>query len=197
MLNLKNLSEPALLASLKEDRADAFEEIFNRYWLKLYCSSYKRIKNKENSEEIVQDVFTSLWLKRNTLEIRESLGAYLYTATRYGVINHIKKEIVRNAYREKMLTCPNEIDTSLEENILANDLGRNLEREITYLPEKCRSVFELSRKQHKSNREIADFLHISEKTVENHLTKAIRKLRVGLVELSRITIWLLLSLLEV
>ena len=183
MLNFENITDPDLLSSLKEDRADAFEEIFNRYWLTLYRSSYKRIKNKEASEEIVQDVFTALWLKRKTLDIRDSLAAYLHTAIRNRVINYIKKEIVRNAYKEKMLIVSNHADTSLEENILANDLNRNLEREITYLPEKCRSVFELSRKQHKSNREIAEFLHISEKTVENHLTKAIRRLRIGLAEI--------------
>ncbi|MBC7743789.1 MAG: RNA polymerase sigma-70 factor [Flavobacterium sp.] len=194
MLNFENITEHDLLVSLKESRADAFEEIFNRYWLKLYCSSCKKIKNKEVSEEIVQDVFTALWLNRETLNIRDSLGAYLYTAIRYRVINHIKKEIIRNAYKEKMLIVSDNLDTSLEENILLNDLNRNLEREIKYLPEKCRSVFELSRKQHKSNREIAEFLHISEKTVENHLTKAIRRLRVGLEEVSRLAIYLTISL---
>lgn len=195
MPNLNNLTEPNLLSSLKEGRADAFEEIFNRYWRKLYFSCYKRIKDKEVSEEIVQDVFTALWLKRKTLDIRGSLPAYLYTAIRYGVINHLKKEIVRGVYKEKMLIVSNHLDTSLEENILVNDLNRNLEREITYLPEKCRSVFELSRKQHRSNREIAEFLHISEKTVENHLSKAIRRLRVGLAEVSRQAIWLLIPFL--
>lgn len=188
MPNFENITDSELSGFLKEDRADAFEEVFNRYWSKLYSTAYKRIRNKEASEEIVQDLFTALWLKRSTLEIKGSLAAYLFTAIRHRVINHIQKELVRNTHKETISIVSHNYNTSTEDTILLNDLNRSLEKKINHLPEKCRSVFELSRKEHKSNREIADFLGISEKTVENHLTKAIRRLRVGLSEISRLAI---------
>ncbi|MDB5120642.1 MAG: polymerase, sigma-24 subunit, subfamily [Sphingobacteriales bacterium] len=191
MPNLENLSDKELLDFLKKDHADAFEEIFNRHWSNLYSAAYKRIRNKETAEEIVQDLFTSIWFKRSTLEIEGSIAAYFSTAVRYRVLNHIYKETIRENHKESLMLVSNNSDTSTEDIILVNDLNRNIQKEISQLPEKCRSVFELSRKEHKSNREIAEFLGISEKTVENHLTKAIRRLRVGLADISRIASLLL------
>lgn len=190
MSNFENLSDKELLAFLKKDQANAFEEIFNRHWAKLYSTAYKRIRNKEIAEEIVQDLFTTIWIKRNELEIEGSIAAYFFTAIRYRIINHIHKETVRNNHKESLMLVSKNYDTSTEDKILVDDLSRTIQKELSHLPEKCRSVFELSRQQHKSNREIAEFLGISEKTVENHLTKAIRRLRVGLADISRIATWL-------
>lgn len=191
MPNLENLSDKELLDFLKKDKADAFDEIFNRYWAKLYSAAYKRIRNKEIAEELVQDLFTTIWFKRSTLEIQGSIAAYLFTSIRNRIINHIYKETVRENHKDNLRLVANHLDNSTEEIIIVNDLNRNIQNEISQLPEKCRSVFELSRKEHKSNREIADFLGISEKTVENHLTKAIRRLRLGLADISRIASYLL------
>jgi RNA polymerase sigma-70 factor (ECF subfamily) len=73
-----------------------------------------------------------------------------------------------------------ETDTGTEDAIMLRDLTHTLETEISHLPDKCRSVFELSRKEYKSNKEIAQLLGISEKTVENQITKAIKRLRLSL-----------------
>lgn len=178
MSELKILSDEVLVQLLKEGRTDAFEELYNRYWNKLYAAAYKRIRSREISEEVVQDFFTSLWLNRNTTEIKTSFAAYVYTAVRYLVLAYIQKEIVRNTYRLGLLT--DKPDNSTEETVITNDLLLNINKEVELLPVKCKSVFELSRKEHKTNKEIASELGISEKTVENHLTKALRRLRVGL-----------------
>jgi RNA polymerase sigma-70 factor (ECF subfamily) len=186
MTKLKNFSDNELFDFLKKDNSAAFEEIFNRHWSKLYGAAYKRVHNKE---EIVQDLFASIWFKRNNLQIEGSVVAYLFTAIRYRILNHIQKELVRDNYKEALYLVQSESDTSTEDSIHLNDLTKNIQLEINQLPEKCRSVFELSRNQHKTNREIAEFLGISEKTVENHLTKAIRRLRVGLADISRLATW--------
>ena len=191
MTNLDQFSDKELLDFLKKDNSAAFEEIFNRHWSKLYGAAYKRIRHKEAAEEIVQDLFASIWFKRNTLQIEGSVAAYLFTAIRYRILNYIQKELVRDNYKEAMYLVQSESDTSTEDSIYLNDLTKNIQLEINQLPEKCRSVFELSRNQHKTNREIAEFLGISEKTVENHLTKAIRRLRVGLADISRLATWFL------
>ncbi len=156
----------------------AFEEIYNRYWDKLYTAAYKRVQLKEVSEELVQDLFTSLWVNRNKVDIRTSLASYLFTSIKYLVLNYMQKEMVRSNYRESL--SGNRIDNSTEETVLLNDLALNINAAVEQLPDKCKSVFELSRKEYKSNKEIAAELGISEKTVENQLTKALKRLRLGL-----------------
>ena len=188
MHNLKMLSDEELSVLLFKGNNAAFEEIFNRYWSVLYSAAYKRLKNHEGAEEIVQDLFTLLWSKRESIQIHTSLLGYLFTATRYMVLNHIQKNAVRQNYKETLQLLKT-YDNSTEDTIFLNDLNRNIEKEVNHLPPKCRSVFELSRKEHKTNREIAEVLGISEKTVEGHLTKAIRQLKVSLGDLNRMASW--------
>ena len=191
MKNFEKLSDERLSLLLFNGDNGAFEEIFNRYWSKLYAAAYKRVKHREAAEEIVQDLFTLLWSKRKSVQIHTSLAAYLYTSVRYMVFNHIQKEAVRENYKDSFQAANIFYDNSTEETVLLNDLNSNIEKEINHLPPKCRSVFELSRKKNKTNREIAEVLDISEKTVEGHLTKAIKLLKLSLSDISRLASWLL------
>lgn len=189
MKNFEKHSDEQLSILLFNDDTCAFEEIFNRYWSKLYAAAYKRVKHREVAEEIVQDLFTLLWTKRKNIQIHTSIAAYLYTAVRYMVINQIQKEAVRESYKG-YLQKVKIFDNSTEDTVFLNDLNRSIDKEVNHLPSKCRYIFELSRKEYKTNREIAEVLGISEKTVEGHLTKAIRLLKLTLSE-SRLTSWLL------
>ncbi|MFA5244858.1 MAG: RNA polymerase sigma-70 factor [Pedobacter sp.] len=192
MKDFDKFSDEKLSVLLFEGDGDAFEEIFNRYWLKLYGVAIKRVKYRETAEEIIQDLFTQLWTKRESIQIHTSLAGYLFTSVRYLVLNHIQKEIVRENYKDSFQAVNTFSHNSTEETVFLNELIRNIEKEVTYLPPQCRSVFELSRKENKTNREIAEVLGISEKTVEGHLTKAIKHLKVGLSEVSRIVAWFFL-----
>jgi RNA polymerase sigma-70 factor (family 1) len=189
MKDFDKFSDEKLSILLFEGDAGAFEEIFNRYWLKLYGAALKRVKSREAAEEIIQDLFTLLWAKRESIQIHKSLAAYLFTSVRYMVFNHIQKEIVRENYKDSFQAAHIFCDNSTEETVILNELIRNIEKEVKYLPPQCRSVFELSRKENKTNREIAEVLGISEKTVEGHLTKAIKHLKVGLTDISRLAAW--------
>lgn len=165
---------------LKLDKIAAFREIYERYWTKLYADAYKRVRNREQTEEILQDIFTTLWVKRQELAIRSTLGGYLHTALIHQVVDHYRKELVRERYREAFKIVHKDADNSTEEAIMLKELVNTIETEISHLPDRCRSVYELSRKEHKTNKEIALVLGISEKTVENQLTKALKHLRTGL-----------------
>lgn len=180
MRSYEKLSDQELAGLLKKDDIAAFEAIYNRYWARLYSAAYKRVPSREACQEIVQDLFTSFWLGRKSLILRSSLGAYLFTAVRYKVLTHIEKEMVRRNYRQGLPEPALLTDNSTEDIVLVNDLHHHLEEELGHLPGKCRQVFELSRMEQKSNREIANELNISEKTVENHITKALRILRTSL-----------------
>src|SRR5476651_793493 len=177
---LKLLPDGELLRLVRNDSMEAFEELYNRYWKSLYSFAYKRVRSKEISEEIVQEFLANLWAGRKTLVIKTSFEGYIYTAVRNLVFNYIAKETRRKAYSHFVQLFKMDTDNSTEETINTRDLQQNIEKGLNNLPEKCRSVFELSRRENKSNKEIALELGISEKTVESHLTKAIKRLRVTL-----------------
>lgn len=184
MKHLVELSDQNLVDLCRDGDSKAFEELYNRYWSKLYSSAFKRIKVREVAEEIVQELFTSLWTNREKIAIHTSFQNYLYSSVAYLVFAYLHKEYKRRSYEESALSKINVYDNSTEEIIAFNDLGKKLENELKQLPDRCRSVFELSRKQYKSNKEIASVMGISEKTVENQITKALRILRVNLKYLS-------------
>lgn len=186
-------SDSNLLILLKQNDRLAFEELYERYWSRLYSSAYKRLSNREAAEEIVQDIFTSLWIKRAELVIHSSFENYLYTSAKYMVFAFFQKECNRKAYESYFTYVHNRVDNSTLEVLDLNELKRNVSSEVEKLPEKCRKVYELSRKEFRTNKEIAFSLGISEKTVENHLTRALRTLRVNLKHAGTLLLSLFIS----
>lgn len=163
-----------LLGLIREDDRQAYERIYNKYWSKLYLSAYNILRDRQGSEDIVQEVLVQLWLKRQN-HLIESLNAYLYTAIRFQVFKAIRAGKVREGLFEQIegISVDNEADNRLMES----DINRVLEKGIAELPDKCREIFTLSRKEQLSNKEIAERLGISIKTVENQMTIALRRLR--------------------
>jgi len=171
-----NLTDGELILLLMQHDSVAFKEIYDRYWDKLYNAAYKRIKNAEQCEEIIQDIFTKLWQKREGLVINTGLPNYLFVAVRYLVIDYYRKITVRESFITSG-QLNDDIDNSTEEFVHLNDLKKQIDLLIDELPEKCKVVYRLSRIDFKTNKEIAEMLGISEKTVEGHLTKALQHLR--------------------
>ena len=188
MKNLEKHSDEDLVKLLTEGSVAAFDELYNRYWDKLYSAAFKRTSTSEIAEEIVQDLFTSLWVNRLKLSIRTSFSNYVYTSIKYLVFNHYQKESVRKSYQESVQHKLVIHDTSTEDQLTYKELNQIIDTEVKTLPAKCRSVFELSRKEYKNNKEIALILGISEKTVENHLTKALRNLRLSVKDVISLSI---------
>ncbi|MEJ6981903.1 RNA polymerase sigma-70 factor [Pedobacter sp. P351] len=179
MSNLKHISDENLLALFREGQMSAFDELYNRYWSKLYSQAYKRIGKSEIAEEIVQDFFTSLWINREIVQVHSLFNSYTFSAIRNLVFRHYQKEYNARKYEVAQKMSIVESDFSTEQLIELNDLKRALEHEVESLPPKCKGVFNLSRKEFKTNKEIAAILEISEKTVENHITKALKVLRLS------------------
>src|SRR3989337_4067539 len=179
MKNFKANSDEGLVKFLKQQEFGAFEEIYLRYSKKLYSSAFKRVQSREVAEELVQDIFTSLWVNRETLAI-EILSAYLYTAIKYKVINYLEKELSRRAYSEFQIQSAIRVSNSTEEMVLLNELNMALEKEIQKLPPKRQQIFKMSREEHLSIKQVASNLGISEKTAENQLGKALKVLKINL-----------------
>lgn len=172
-------SEEWLLKNLREGNVEAFAELFRKYWRRFYIIARSKIHSHEEAEEIVQHIFSTLWEKRETLLINE-LSFYLHAAVRNHVINIIRSRIRQRKYWEyyKQFIGPRVYEVS--NDAVLSDLHAAVEQAVNHLPEKSRKVFKLSRIEGRSNAEIASLLQVSEKAIEYHLTKSLRKLRVHL-----------------
>src|SRR5690242_17103960 len=139
-----NLADEELVRGLKEGKREAFEVIFKRYWYSLYKSVYARIRSHEEAEEIVQDLLSTIWDKRDSLVIPH-LANYLFAASRKRVLNHIRSKEVRDKYAEYYLHCTTAEESATEETVEYNELTQAIEEVMSRLPEKTQEVFRLSR----------------------------------------------------
>ncbi|MFC1225091.1 RNA polymerase sigma-70 factor [Pedobacter sp. BG31] len=182
-------SDQELTLLLKEDDRLAFEEIYRRYWPELLDTAWKRLSDTETAEELLQDVFISLYTSRHSLVIHTSLIAYLKNALKYKVLNEIRSRIVRANYNQRVMRLnEGKVGPQPHEILEARELERIIDEKINQLPEKCREVFILSRKEHLSHQHIADRLGISVSTVEKHIGKALRIVRTHLDDVQIITL---------
>jgi RNA polymerase sigma-70 factor (ECF subfamily) len=172
-------TDEALVRALREGDKLAFEEIYERYWELLLTVAYRKLNSREGAEEVVQDLFATLWLKRHAQDIH-TLQPYLLRAVKYRVIDVLKARLTQAAYLEHSRLHIAPEDHSTEETVAADDLSLALLESLLQLPEHTREVFRLSRLEHQSVPEIAIRLNISRKTVEYHLTRALKVLRVSL-----------------
>ncbi len=178
MNSYSRLIDSELLDLLRLGEQGAFTEIYVRYWQKLFTVAANKIGDLEEAREIVQNIFVSLWDRREVLEVTGSLGSYLAVSVKYRVINGLDRLHSRQQYIERLNLT--EVDDSTQQWLEFMELKERLAQLVADLPEKCRLVFTLSREQGYSQKEIAAELGISEKTVEGHMTKAIKSIKSGL-----------------
>lgn len=178
MIAQPSQDERELLSRLAADDKEAFAAIYRQYWEVLLAMAYNRLKDLATAEDIVHDVFASIWHNRHHQEIH-SLKNYLATAVKYMILKQARKASLLRQYRQSEATPPTQ-DFSSDTALDNKRILELLHREIESLPEKCRLIFRYSREQGMSVREIAGHMHITPKTVENQLNKALRKLRVTL-----------------
>jgi RNA polymerase sigma-70 factor (family 1) len=174
MSDYLNHSDEDLVKEIQGGNTAAFTEAYNRYWEQLLALGYYYTKDKQAAEDIVHDVFASLWLRRGELPIR-SLKAYLATAVKFAVFKAIAREKRRREV-EKGLSLPvhtNDVVEKLEARFLEDYLNGVMEE----LPDTARIVFTYSRAGKLSVKEIGIKMDLSPKAVEYHITKALRALR--------------------
>ena len=169
--------EPEWLAGIREGNATAFEGVFRTYYRRLCGVVYAYVGLAETAEEIVQELFLRIWRQRESLEITESLQGYLFRAARNEALNHLKHRRVELQWRGREQTADQRVAPSADDALAERELSRAIEAAIAALPERCRMVFMMSRRQGLSYAEIGDALGISVKTVEVQIGKALRTLR--------------------
>jgi len=189
------LNDEELFSEIKLDNHQAFEELYRRYFYRLLNDAYKRLRDRDQSEELVQELFVGIWAKRHQISIAKTFDAYFHTSLRNAVISFFRKNNKVAEYPADYAEQKAE-QTTFEE-IAYNDLKTAYEHSVSHLPEKCRSAYELF-ESGLTIQEIASTSKVSTKTIESHLLKARTTIRHQLRSYSSVAyIAFMMSLLQV
>ncbi|SKD00888.1 RNA polymerase sigma-70 factor, ECF subfamily [Chitinophaga ginsengisegetis] len=175
------LTDDALLRMMKSDDAEAFTFIYRRYWEPLFITAVKALRGKQEAEDIVQEVFLSLWNRRQEINIESSLAAYLQTSVRYKVIHYIEKNITRRDYLALLIDATvNSLPPTADQQLRLKEVQETIRDAVAKMPPKMREVYHLSRHVHLTHREIAEKLGISTETVKKHIQHALHLIKTAL-----------------
>lgn len=174
---MENSKDKALI---KLDDIKTFEMLFTQYYQSLVNYSFTLVKNTGEAEDIVQQVYITVWQKRDDIDIHTSPRAFLYKSVYNASLNRIKQNAIRAAYSDDVKQTATGIDAT--DTLEAKELNNKIQTAIAQLPEQCGKIFKMSRYGHLKYHEIAAELGISAKTVENQMGKALKLLRVSLKE---------------
>lgn len=170
----KTLDGPQLWNAVQSGSYEAFDELMRRYWQPVFNNAYKRVQSMDVCEDLVQDLFLNLWLKRESLDIINP-EAYLMTAIRYRVYSYFS----RNSFSKDMLELFEDITGTRDSDskLRVSELQKLVRAWIETLPSKRQKIFSLYLEKHLSTSEIALELNISQKTVQNQLNRSMPDLR--------------------
>ncbi|MFD1768325.1 RNA polymerase sigma factor [Sphingobacterium suaedae] len=177
---MMGINDVQLFARIRDDDRSAFAELVDRYSGILYRFILKRTGSKEDTQDILQDIFASFWKRRHQLIVTESLYPYLFKSARYAVIDWMIKKQKDIVYASSLL-APDGLQPlaeSFEDTLLAKELRELINTEVDKMPKTMKNIFRMSRQDAMSNKEIAVKLALSEQTVKNNISLAINKLKI-------------------
>lgn len=175
-----NFEDRELTQLLKEGDEAAYTELYTRYRAVLYVHAYRILQDKEEAKDAVQELFITLWAKRDVLNYQTGIASYLYASIRNRVFDRIARKKVASSYFESLKQFAPLYEYSTDNELEAKELAHLIESEVDALPAKMREIFLLSRAEQLSHREIAEQLVISDKTVKKQVSNALKILKVKL-----------------
>ncbi len=169
-----DLIEDGSRHSTKLDDILSFEQIYRQYWSKLYIYAFNVLRERELCEDIIQEVFIDLWTKRHNVQISD-LNSYLHQSVKYQIFNHFRK----SKYKRQLLMKFDLIHTqyTIDELYEKEELKAQIKDVISQLPEQRRVIFEMSRVEGLSNKEISEHLDISVQTIKNQISASLKFIR--------------------
>lgn len=180
MEHYSKLTDEKLILLLKGGDHKAYAQIYDRYKFILHAHAINKLRDREEARDIIQEVFTYLWAKREQIEFTGSLSGYLYGAVRNAILNKMSRNRVHEKYHDAMKAFALQEQVVTDHRVREKLLQESIEREIAMLPPKMKAIFIMSRKEYLSHREIAWKLEISEQTVSKQITNALKILKVKL-----------------
>ncbi|PVD52867.1 RNA polymerase sigma-70 factor [Terrimonas sp.] len=172
--------EVDLLILLRRGDSLAFTEIYNRYWDRLFFVAGKKLNDFAIAEEVVQDIFSDIWFRREHIIIPSGFSIYLAAALKYKVINIRIKRQRELKYLHFVKVQSSLADNTVEGTMSFEALQNQLSETVAKLPERCQLSFRLSREEGLKQKEIAQLMNISEKAVEHNISRALKTLRTSL-----------------
>lgn len=169
----------SLVEEVRQGSPEAFRELFSRYWRDMYITAYRRVKNQQEAEDIVQEVFTSLWERRERLEIGGPVENYLHKAVKYQVIKWIDQNRRRADAVEHLFRRMSLMEETIINSLQAAEMKETIAKTIEEFPENMKKIF-LLRAEEYTVAEIAEALGLAEQTVKNNTTGALNRLRIVL-----------------
>ena len=177
MIDYKLLSDAQLILLLKDSDHSAYTEIYNRYYYLMIVHAYKKLRNEDQSKDIVQELFTALWIKRDITLTTNNLAGYLYTAIRNRILDFFSHQNVESRYILSVKDYSINHSATTDHLIREKEFNAYIEREIQALPPKMREIFKLSRKEHLSYQKIAEKTGTSENNISKQINNAVKILR--------------------
>jgi RNA polymerase sigma-70 factor (family 1) len=173
---MRDKSDKELLQAIRLGDEIAFQYLFDRHWKQLFSFVLGLINDEEQTKDILQNAFIEVWNKRASLIVGDSLLPYLFTVTKNEVMTLFRRHKVRLA-GEEMLISDLQRSAYSDEPIIVQELQSAIDTELVKMPFNMRQCFQLSRYENKSIRDIANELMLSEQTVKNNISEALRRLR--------------------
>ncbi|WP_421940094.1 RNA polymerase sigma factor [Pedobacter sp.] len=171
------ISDGELFLLIKEDDEKAYAEIFKRYAEILLRHAFRLLANKEEANDVIQDVFMTLWQKRAEIEIKTALSSYLYSAIRNRIFDHLSHQKIAVRYAESISAFMIEGYNITDDVVRERELAHLIQREIDALPSRMREVFLLNKKEGLSYSQIADQMGITSETAKQQVYKAVKILK--------------------
>ncbi len=187
------LDDLQLINLLKKDDEIAFSEIYSRYADPLAGFASSKFFDMEDGRDIIHDVFIKLWQERTQLKVDRDLKAYLFKLTRDRIVDKVRKNITRREYAAMVDSLAVRYEATIEQKIAAKEIAQSIETSLNELSPRVKEIYLLSREENLSITEIANKLKLSEQTVKNQLSTALKHLRASLAMVSTATLLLWLS----
>lgn len=165
------------IESLRKGDQKAFEQVYNHYSSQVYRLAFRFLKDKAQSEEIVQETFIKLWLNREKLDVKGNLWLYLYVIAKRLSLNELRKISQSEELFTQLMLNIKEAHNHTEEEVLAADMEKFTESILNTLPNQQQTIFRMSRVEGLTHQQIAEKLDISQNTVKNHMVEALKNIK--------------------
>jgi len=185
---ITNFNTEEIIRRLKRDDKSAMDELFQYYYPRLYHFSRSILKIENEIDDILQDVFVKIWLNRHKISNAETFNSYIFTITKNEVLNFLRSKMRDQNFKDELLLRSVAEEYQSQNLVEFNEIKAGIDKIVAGLPEKRQQVFILSRTEGLSNKEIAQQMNISEKTVEDHITHAIKHLKRAMKDMGIVSI---------
>lgn len=167
----------SLTTALKNDDMQAFQTLYDLYWKDLYKTAYARFRDKQDAEDVVQDIFIKIWEVRHTLEITTSLKSYLQNSLKFRIIRILSRADLHQKAMEHLVYRMTEMQATILDTMTVSEIERTLSQAVSTFPENMQKVFLLRSEDYTIN-EIAEALGLAEQTVRNNIAGSLQRLKI-------------------